>query len=70
MLTELLTDGYRLISGAIGYVSEGNFIYPERPLNGVYLGILLTCLLILAFIYGISRGKYAYRVIKHTLYFE
>ncbi|RZK50947.1 MAG: metallophosphoesterase [Pedobacter sp.] len=70
VLTEVLTDGYRLIAGGIGYISQGNFIYPERPLNGVYLGVLLTSLIIIAFIYGISKGKYAYRVIKHTLYFD
>lgn len=70
VLTEVLTDGYRLIAGGIDYISQGNFVYPERPLNGVYLGILLTSLIIIAFIYGISKGKYAYRVIKHTLYFD
>lgn len=69
-LTEFLTDGYRLIAGGIGYLSQGNFIYPARPLIGVYLGVLLTSLIIIAFIYGIFRGKYAYRVIKHTLYFD
>jgi len=70
VLTEVLTDVYRLINGAIKYLSEGNFIYPERPLNGIYLGILLASIIIIAFIYGIAKGKYAYRIIKHTLYFD
>lgn len=70
VLTEVLTDGYRLIAGGIGYIFQGNFVYPERPLSGIYLGVLLTSLIIIAFIYGISKGKYAYKVIKHTLYFD
>lgn len=70
VLTEVLTDIYRLISGGTKYFSTGEFIYPERPLNGIYLGILLTLLIIIAFVYGIIRGKYAYRIIKHTLYFD
>jgi predicted MPP superfamily phosphohydrolase len=70
VLTEVFIDIYRLISGGIKYLSEGNFTYPERPLNGIYLGILLALLIIIAFVYGILRGKYAYRVIKHNLYFE
>lgn len=70
VLTEVLTDIYRLIFGGINYLSKGNFTYPERPLTGIYLGILLALLIIIAFVYGILKGKYAYRIIKHTLYFE
>jgi len=70
VLTEVFTDLYRLIIGVTGYFAERSFVYPERPLIGVYIGILLASLIIIAFIYGISRGKYAYRVIKHILYFE
>ena len=70
VLANVLTDIYRLIVGIVKYFAEGNFNYPERPLTGVYLGVLLSMLIIIAFIYGILRGKYAYRVIKHTLYFE
>ena len=70
ILTEVITDSYRLISASINYLSEGNFTYPERPLNSIYLGILLSLIIIIAFIYGIIRGKYAYRVITHSLYFD
>ena len=70
VLTEVLTDVYRLGAAGITYLSDGNFIYPERPINGIYLGILLSLLIIIAFVYGIFRGKYAYRIIKHTLYFD
>lgn len=70
VIAEVITDGYRLISGTMTYFADGNFSYPERPLTGIYLGILLASLIIIAFVYGIFRGKYAYRVIKHTLYFD
>ncbi|WP_461789298.1 metallophosphoesterase [Pedobacter sp.] len=68
--TNVLSEVYRLIRGIINYVSKGNFIYPERPITAVYLGILLSSIIIIVFIYGIFKGKYAYRVIKHTLYFD
>jgi len=70
VLAAVLTDTYRLIIATIKYLAEGNFSYPNRPITGIYLGILLSSLIIIAFIYGIIRGKYAYRVIKHSLYFE
>lgn len=70
VLTSVLTDIYRLIIAIIKHFAEGNFSYPERPLTGIYIGALLSFLIIIAFIYGILKGKYAYRVIKHTLYFE
>lgn len=70
VITAVLTDAYRLISGTITYFTNGGFTYPERPLTGIYLGILLSSIIIIAFIYGIFKGKYAYRVIKHTLYFD
>jgi len=70
VLAEVFTDLYRLVLGVIDYLSKGSFIYPERPLTGVYIGILLASMIIIAFVYGIFKGKYAYRVIKHTLYFD
>lgn len=68
--TEVLIDIYRLATSAIIYITKGNFTYPERPLTGIYLGILLSLIIIIVFIYGILRGKYAYQVIRHTLYFD
>lgn len=70
VISQVLTDVYRLVVAGIKYIAQGNFYYPERPFTGIYLGILLSSLIIIAFIYGIIRGKYAYRVIKHTLYFD
>lgn len=70
IVAQVLTDGYRLVVAGIKYIAQGNFAYPERPLYAIYAGILLSALIIIAFIYGIFKGKYAYRVIKHTLYFD
>lgn len=54
----LLGDGYRVISGG------------ARSVYWVEFGLALFGLTVLVFLYGIIKGKYAYRVIKHTLYFE
>ena len=70
VLSEVITDIYRLGLAGIDYIVKSNFTYPERPIVGVYIGILLASLIIIAFVYGIFKGKYAYRVIKHTLYFD
>ncbi|MGY4384497.1 putative MPP superfamily phosphohydrolase [Pedobacter sp. UYP24] len=54
----LLGDAYRLIIGA------------PRSALWIYFDLVLLVLVVLTFIYGMVRGKYAYRVIKHTLYFD
>jgi len=54
----LLGDVYRLFSGG------PRSIYWVEFAAGVFI------LTIFAFLYGIIRGKYAYRVIRHTLYFD
>lgn len=53
-----LGDGYRLITGG------------ARNVYWVEFGLLLFGITVLIFLYGIIKGKYAYHVIKHTLYFE
>jgi predicted MPP superfamily phosphohydrolase len=53
-----LGDGYRLITGG------------ARNVYWVEFGLLLFGITVLIFLYGIIKGKYAYRVIKNTLYFE
>lgn len=70
VLAEVITDIYRLGLAGVNYITQSNFVYPERPIIGVYIGILLASLIIIAFVYGIFKGKYAYRVIRHTLYFD
>lgn len=54
----LPVDVYRLFAGG-----PRNFYWVE-------FAALIFVLTVLLFIYGIVKGKYAYRVIKHTLYFE
>ena len=54
----LPSDIYHLIAGK------------PRNLYWVEFAMSLFVLTVLIFIYGIIRGKYAYRVIKHTLYFD
>lgn len=58
ILLLLPADVYRLIAGV------------PRNLYWVEFAALIFTLIVLLFIYGIVKGKYAYRVIKHTLYFE
>lgn len=53
-----LGDAYGLISGE------------PRSVLWVELDAAIFLLIVLIFIYGMIRGKYAYRVIKHTLFFE
>ena len=54
----LPVDLYRLFAGG-----PRNFYWVE-------FAALIFVLTVLLFIYGIIKGKYAYRVIKHTLYFD
>lgn len=54
----LLGDAYRLLTGG------------SRSVYWVEFGLLLFSVTVLLFLYGIIKGKYAYRVIRHTLYFE
>ncbi len=53
-----LGDGYRLITGN------------PRSLYWVEFATALFVITVLMFVYGMIRGKYAYRVIRHTLYFD
>lgn len=70
VLTAILTDLYRVTAAIYRYIVAGNFTYPERPFIGIFIGVLLAFFIIATFIHGIFRGKYAYKIIKHTLYFE
>lgn len=58
ILVLLPADAYRLIA--------------QKPRNIYWVAFasLLFILTVIIFIYGIIRGKYAYRVIKHTLFFD
>ena len=57
-ITLLLGDAYRLIAGT------------PRNLYWVEFATALFVVTVGIFVYGMIRGKYAYRVIKHSLYFK
>jgi predicted MPP superfamily phosphohydrolase len=54
----LLSDIFRQFTGA------------ARSLKWTEFAAIVFLLTVLTFIYGMIRGKYAYRVIRHTLFFE
>lgn len=58
ILILMIGDGYRLIAGG------------PRSVYWVEFGLVLFLITIFIFLYGIIKGKYAYRVIKHTLFFD
>lgn len=66
----LSNDLYRGLYG-IGNLAVGHqFLVPDRNFWWIGFGALSSGVLVLLFLYGILKGKYAYRVIKHTLYFK
>ncbi|WP_316749763.1 metallophosphoesterase [Pedobacter gandavensis] len=54
----MIGDAYRMITGG------------ARSVYWVEFGLALFLATVLIFLYGIIKGKYAYRVIKHTLFFD
>lgn len=70
LLVLLSQDVYRFAAGTFYLVSDDQFLVPARSL--VWIGISITVFFfsIIIFLYGILKGKYAYRVIKHTLFFK
>lgn len=66
----LSNDIYRGLYGLVNLIAGHQFLVPDRSLWWVGFGALSSGILILLFLYGILKGKYAYRVIQHTLYFK
>lgn len=66
----LLGDFYRLIFSVASNFQTGGFYWIGRNTYWVNFAFAMLCLSIAIFTYGITKGKYAYRVIKHTLFFE
>ncbi len=67
----LLTgDLYRLLAGLYFWISQGHFFLPDRHLYWIFGGYLLLIGVLFIYIHGIRRGKYAYQIIQHRLYFE
>lgn len=63
-------DIYRFFAALIQLSFNKQFNFPARNLFWIEFGIGIFILTICLFIYGIIKGKYAYRVIKHQLYFD
>lgn len=63
-------DIYRGLYGLVNFGLKGDFLSPGRSQYWIGLGASLFLVTILLFIYGMLRGKYAYRVVRHSLYFE
>jgi len=66
----LIGDFYRLILGITSGFQSSGFHWLERSPYWVGFALIMFALTVTLFVYGITRGKYAYRVIKHTLYFN
>ncbi|RZK56244.1 MAG: metallophosphoesterase [Pedobacter sp.] len=65
-----LDDIFRVLTGLFRLVTQGDFLMPARNIYWIEFGIGLFFASILLFLYGIIKGKYAYRVIRHTLTFK
>lgn len=63
-------DIFRALTAVSTLLFQGKSFLPERSVYLIEFGMALAGLSCLLFIYGILRGKYAYRVIKHTLYYD
>ncbi|NRF40811.1 metallophosphoesterase [Pedobacter foliorum] len=64
-VTEIVFSAFLLLGDIYRLITQG-----ERNVHWVEFALLVVLLVIIIFIYGIVKGKYAYRVIKHTLYFD
>ncbi len=66
----LAGDVYRGGYGVVNLLIKHNFLSPVR--NPYWIGFAVAVFIssVLLFLYGMLKGKYAYRVIKHTLYFK
>lgn len=66
----LVGDLFRLVLSISSNFQPDGFQVLGRSIYWVDFAFVMFCLTVLLFIFGITRGKYAYRVIKHSLYFD
>jgi predicted MPP superfamily phosphohydrolase len=64
------SDIYRGGYGLLNFIIKHDFLSPVRNPYWISFAAAVFIGSVLLFLYGIIRGKYAYRVIKHTLYFK
>ena len=69
VLVLLLGDIYRPFIGGLNYLSSKQLNIPLRNQYWISFGLTLAVIAVLIFLYGMLKGKYAYRVIKHQLFF-
>ncbi|MEJ5993944.1 metallophosphoesterase [Pedobacter sp. Du54] len=65
-----VNDVFRGGYGLFNLVVKHDFLSPVRNPYWISFAAVVFISSVLLFIYGITKGKYAYRVIKHTLYFK
>ena len=68
-------DVYRLFAGVFnffinGSLTENNCCIPARKKFMSQLGIILAGIPFMSFIYGVTKGKYNYKIHHHTLHFN
>lgn len=66
----LFGDLYRMVMSVKFSFQQEGFHWIARNTAWLNFSFAVSCATIAAFVYGIIFGKYAYRVIKHTLYFD
>ncbi len=66
----LINDVFRGGYGLFNLVVKDDFLSPVRNPYWISFAAAIFIGSVLVFVYGITKGKYAYRVIKHTLYFK
>jgi predicted MPP superfamily phosphohydrolase len=69
-LIVFLADIYRGGYGLVNLIIHQQFLTPVRNPYWISFALIIFGASILLFLYGMLKGKYAYRVIKHTLYFK
>jgi len=70
LVTEDIVRFLSWISNRVSSKTNRNNQYPARRKFISQLGVVLGSIPFAAFVYGIAKGKYDYKVHRHTLYFE
>lgn len=66
----LIGDIYRVLLSIPTSFETGGYHTIGRSTDWIDFAFIMFCLTLMLFAYGITKGKYAYRVIRHTLYFN
>lgn len=66
----LIEDLFRLIFAVFGYHNAAGDFLPDKLFIISIIALSASIIVILLFLHGMIWGKYAYRVIKQTLYFD